>query len=73
MEYLSEMTSTVRAVTNRFWAIWRLVSPWAASSAMRRSLAVSASSPVSKARPGLAAGLLLVRALGRSLAGLVLA
>ena len=46
--------STVREVTNRVWAISRLVSPSAASSAMRSSLAVSDSRPMSSTRRGLA-------------------
>ena len=36
----------MRAVTKRVWAISRLLRPWLANSATRRSLAVSESSPV---------------------------
>ena len=42
------------SVTNSAWAISGLLIPVAASSATRRSLAVSASSPVSAPRRGLA-------------------
>ena len=44
--------STVRVVTNSVCAISRLVRPWLACSAIRRSLAVSESSPLSTTRRG---------------------